>query len=57
VTVKPGDWIRFMSNGKLVISEVAYVVICEWDDTKMAVTVDNGDVSVKDILEHRERAK
>lgn len=53
---QPGDWIRFMSGGRLVIDEIAYIVPhASWDSTTEAMTVSHGRVPFVDILERRER--
>lgn len=52
-----GDWIRFMSGGRLVIDQIAYIVPrAPWDSTPEAMTLTHGCVRVEDIIERRQQA-
>jgi hypothetical protein len=54
--VKPGDWVRYYSGGKLMLSEVAYVTEPDrYSGERRALTHD-GAVELKHILEARSAA-
>ena len=50
----PGDWIRFLHCGCLVVDVVAYVVPrATWDSTPEAITVHHGQVPRDHVIEVR----
>lgn len=52
VQLKIGDWVRFYKDGRLIVSEIRYVV-AKWD-TEYYVT-DDGEVSKELIIDYRRK--
>jgi hypothetical protein len=51
--VRKGDWVRFQSNGRLVVAQVEYVrPLTSWDRSSEIVTTE-GAISRGAILESR----
>lgn len=50
----PGDWVRVMRAGRLVVAVVEYIVPrAAWDSTAEAQTLEHGRVSFAEVLEVR----